>query len=135
MKHTLKTLGFFILAAGVVALCGCRQKAAEEPAASEQANAACAAECTKPCCAAKTDGDDKACIETCCAKDAAAADAAPAASSAVEQTLCPVMKSPINKELFIEYQGKKVYFCCPGCEDEFKKNSEKYLPELPQFKK
>ncbi|MHC4555208.1 MAG: hypothetical protein ACYSUS_07965, partial [Planctomycetota bacterium] len=36
-----------------------------------------------------------------------------------EQTLCPVMGNPINKEVFIEYKGKKVYFCCPGCDEKF----------------
>ena len=51
-----------------------------------------------------------------------------------EQTVCPVMGGKINKELFTEYNGKKVYFCCPGCEEEFNKNPEKYISKLPQFK-
>jgi len=51
-----------------------------------------------------------------------------------EQTLCPVMDQPINKELFVEYEGKKVYFCCPGCEETFAKAPEKYIEKLPQFK-
>jgi YHS domain-containing protein len=50
-----------------------------------------------------------------------------------EQSLCPVMGGAINKKYFIEYQGKRVYFCCPGCEDEFLKNPEKYMDKLPQF--
>ena len=55
------------------------------------------------------------------------------APGAKEQTLCPVMDFPINKEQFIEYQGKKVYFCCPGCSDKFLAEPEKYLHKLPQF--
>jgi Cu(I)/Ag(I) efflux system membrane fusion protein len=51
-----------------------------------------------------------------------------------EQTLCPVMDNPINKDVFVEYKGKKVYFCCPGCDDAFLKEPEKYLDKLPQFK-
>ena len=51
----------------------------------------------------------------------------------VEQTICPVMGNPINKELYTEYKGKKVYFCCPGCDKLFKENPEKYLAKLPQF--
>ncbi|NLD35301.1 MAG: YHS domain-containing protein [Desulfatiglans sp.] len=51
-----------------------------------------------------------------------------------EQTLCPVMDAPINKEYFVEYKGKMVYFCCPGCEKQFLENPEKYLHKLPQFK-
>jgi YHS domain-containing protein len=43
------------------------------------------------------------------------------------------MNAPINKELYTEYKGKKVYFCCPGCETEFLKAPEKYIDKLPQF--
>jgi YHS domain-containing protein len=50
-----------------------------------------------------------------------------------EQTHCPVMGGPINKDVFVEYKGKKVYFCCGGCDDAFLKEPEKYLPKLPQF--
>jgi YHS domain-containing protein len=54
---------------------------------------------------------------------------------AKEQTTCPVMGNPINKNIFVEYQGKKVYFCCNGCPDIFKADPEKYLAKLPQFAK
>lgn len=57
------------------------------------------------------------------------------AAAAAEQTTCPVMGGAINKDLFTEYQGKKVYFCCPSCKDEFEKEPEKYLSKLPQFQK
>jgi YHS domain-containing protein len=56
------------------------------------------------------------------------------AAADTEQTVCPVMDGKINKELYTEYKGKKVYFCCPGCEEEFNKNPEKYISKLPQFK-
>jgi YHS domain-containing protein len=54
-------------------------------------------------------------------------------SQAIEQKLCPVMEAPINKELYTEYKGKKVYFCCPGCKEKFEKEPEKYISKLPQF--
>ena len=41
----------------------------------------------------------------------------------VEQKTCPIMGEPINKQYFTLYKGKKVYFCCPGCETEFLKNT------------
>ena len=72
-----------------------------------------------------------------CEKKADTPQQEPAANSAEatgEQTLCPVMDQPINKELFVEYEGKKVYFCCPGCEETFAKAPEKYIEKLPQFK-
>ena len=61
--------------------------------------------------------------------------AEPLTDVAAEQTTCPVMGGAINKDIFIVYKGKKVYFCCPGCKPEFEKNPEKYLAKLPQFKK
>ncbi len=54
-------------------------------------------------------------------------------ASATEQTMCPVMGAPIDKNLFVEYEGKKVYFCCKGCEAKFKEAPEMYIAKLPQF--
>lgn len=51
-----------------------------------------------------------------------------------EQTMCPVMGGAIDKSIFVEYKGKKVYFCCEGCKDKFNEEPEKYLAKLPQFK-
>ena len=56
-------------------------------------------------------------------------------AAAAEQTICPVMGGPINKDIFVEYQGKKVYFCCAQCKGQFEKEPEKYLSKLPQFAK
>lgn len=55
-------------------------------------------------------------------------------AAAGEQTICPVMGNPINKDIFVEYKGKKVYFCCPDCKAQFEKEPEKYIAKLPQFK-
>ena len=50
------------------------------------------------------------------------------------QSVCPVMEgNPIDPNVFVEYQGKKVYFCCNDCKAEFLKNPEKYVAKLPQF--
>ena len=57
-----------------------------------------------------------------------------AASVSGEQAKCPVMGGAINKKVFTEYEGKKVYFCCAGCIAKFKAEPEKYIAELPQFK-
>ena len=61
--------------------------------------------------------------------------AAPGATAIVtEQTVCPVMGGAINKNMFTEHKGKKVYFCCAGCKEKFEKEPGKYLAKLPQFK-
>jgi YHS domain-containing protein len=54
--------------------------------------------------------------------------------AAIAQTTCPVMDGAINKDLFTEYKGKKVYFCCPGCKEKFEAKPEDYIAKLPQFK-
>ena len=65
-----------------------------------------------------------------------AAETKEAASTEIEQTTCPVMEgNPIDKNVFVMYKGKKVYFCCESCKAEFEKDPEKYVPKLPQFKK
>jgi YHS domain-containing protein len=57
------------------------------------------------------------------------------AAAEIMQKTCPVMGGTINKDLFVEYKGKKVYFCCSGCEKHFEAEPEKYLAKLPQFSK
>jgi YHS domain-containing protein len=64
------------------------------------------------------------------ANKAAAETAAPG-----EQTLCPVTGDKIDKNVFVEYKGKKVYFCCTMCKGPFEKDPEKYIGKLPQFAK
>lgn len=66
--------------------------------------------------------------------DTMAKDATKMADNVTEQTICPVMGNPINKEYYTEYKGKKVYFCCPDCKAVFEKDPEKYIKDLPQFK-
>lgn len=51
------------------------------------------------------------------------------------QTSCPISGKPLNVAQVVEHQGKKVYFCCPGCPAAFKKEPEKFLAKLPQFAK
>ena len=51
-------------------------------------------------------------------------------SALVPQTTCPVVGGKVNKEVYADYQGKRVYFCCAGCIDEFKKDPAKYVKKL-----
>ncbi len=68
-------------------------------------------------------------------QEAVAAETATQVVAAAEQTNCPIMDAPIDKNIFVEYKGKKVYFCCKGCETKFMQDPEKYIAKLPQFKK
>lgn len=68
---------------------------------------------------------------------ASAPTTAPAASPEVDTSVvnatCPVMGGPINPDIHVDYQGKRVYFCCATCPGVFQRNPERYLSQLPQF--
>ena len=52
----------------------------------------------------------------------------------VVQETCPVMVgNKIDPDIFTEYRGKKVYFCCESCKAAFEAEPEKYVDRLPQF--
>ncbi len=110
MNGTVKLAGGLVLAAGLlsgafVLLAGCQKEKPATPAKTTQT-------------------------------EAPNATAAPATETAqvAEQTTCPVLAQPINKSIFVEYKGKKVYFCCEDCKATFAKDPEKYVKGLPQFK-
>jgi YHS domain-containing protein len=46
------------------------------------------------------------------------------------QTVCPVRGDKIDKSAYVDYQGKRIYFCCEGCDKDFKKDPEKYLKKM-----
>jgi YHS domain-containing protein len=46
------------------------------------------------------------------------------------QPMCPVLSSPVSKKIYTDYQGKRIYFCCPPCIGEFKKNPDKYMKQI-----
>lgn len=53
------------------------------------------------------------------------------ANSYTYQTKCPVMGGPINPKAFVELaDGRKIYFCCKGCDKKLAANPAKYLPRL-----
>ena len=46
------------------------------------------------------------------------------------QVTCPVMGDRIDKSIYADHGGKRVYFCCDMCPEKFKKDPEKYLKIL-----
>jgi YHS domain-containing protein len=48
------------------------------------------------------------------------------------QTVCPVLGGNIDKQVYMDYQGKRIYFCCQGCDAEFRKDPEKYLKKIQE---
>ncbi|MHC1727482.1 MAG: YHS domain-containing protein [Syntrophobacteraceae bacterium] len=51
-------------------------------------------------------------------------------ATAAPQTKCPVMSLKVDDKTYVDYQGKRVRFCCPGCVDTFKKEPDKYMKKM-----
>ena len=43
------------------------------------------------------------------------------------QTICPVMGGKIDKTVFADKHGQRVYFCCAACIDIFENDPDKYF--------
>lgn len=48
------------------------------------------------------------------------------------QVKCPVMGGDINKELFVDHEGKRVYVCCQMCINKVKAKPETYISQLEE---
>jgi YHS domain-containing protein len=67
----------------------------------------------------------------CCGISSKAQTLAQADPPAVKaQTTCPVMGNAINKAQYVDYKGKRVYFCCGACPAKFNADPETYLKKL-----
>jgi YHS domain-containing protein len=54
----------------------------------------------------------------------------PGIALAAPQTQCPVLGNKIDKKVFVDYHGKRIYFCCKGCIAQFEKDPDKYLKKM-----
>jgi YHS domain-containing protein len=45
---------------------------------------------------------------------------------------CPVEGGDIDAKEFVIYKGKKVAFCCGGCDKDFNKDPEKFMKLLAE---
>jgi len=52
----------------------------------------------------------------------------------VQSQTCPVLGKKVDKNISTIYDGKLIYFCCPGCPAEFKKDPAKYISRLEGLK-
>lgn len=59
---------------------------------------------------------------------AAAVD--PAAGRPPENRICPVMGNAVDPKVFVDFEGRRIGFCCPGCDEEFLKDPAKYLKKV-----
>ncbi len=56
----------------------------------------------------------------------------PAETGKVVRQTCPVIpQNKVDPNIFTEYKGEKVYFCCTFCRAAFLRDPEKYIHRLP----
>ena len=48
----------------------------------------------------------------------------------VNNEKCPIMGGDVNEDVYAIYQGKKVSFCCAGCDKDFFQNAEQHISDL-----
>ena len=46
------------------------------------------------------------------------------------QEVCPIEGRRINKNWYVDYEGKRIYFCSPSAPGKFKKDPERYMRDL-----
>jgi YHS domain-containing protein len=56
--------------------------------------------------------------------------AADQASVGKAQATCPILAGTIDKSLYADYEGKRVFFCCAGCKDDFNKDPAGYIKKM-----
>lgn len=80
--------------------------------------------------------DKKECSHSCCGTKESHSEAKMDATdeTAVVQIwnkVCPVKGEEIDADApTVEYNGKLIGFCCPGCDSKFQKDPEKYMKNL-----
>lgn len=48
------------------------------------------------------------------------------------QTHCPVMGGEINRQMYTDVKGYRIYVCCPGCTEAIEKDPDTYIEKLKQ---
>jgi YHS domain-containing protein len=91
----------------------------------EKKQVSCAMKAGQDSCKAGEKKCDK--DSSCCKSDGKMGDKAECCKEAM---ICPMSGKSANKEIFSEYKGRKVYFCCKECKAAFDKDPAKYEAKL-----
>jgi YHS domain-containing protein len=89
-------------------------------------------ECSKSCCAKKDMHSDMKMDDS---KESHSNmhmnESTETATVQIWNKVCPVKGEEVDAEApTVEYNGKVIGFCCPGCDLKFKKDPEKYMKNL-----
>jgi YHS domain-containing protein len=127
---------------------GCKMKGDSAKCACQKAGKACDGSCKKEgksCCGdklkagcmadsmkkadCKMKGDSAKCA---CQKAGKACDGSckKEGKALIMQKTCPVTGEPVDQKVYLDYQGKRIYFCCAACKEKFQKSPESYLKKI-----
>jgi len=59
-------------------------------------------------------------------------EGAAAVEEPIAQKICPVMGEAIDPDVYVDYQGRHIYFCCQMCKATFEKDPEKYVAKVDE---
>lgn len=48
------------------------------------------------------------------------------------QVSCPIEGEKIDRSVYVDYGGRRIYFCCRGCIDKFNREPQKYSKKMDQ---
>jgi len=65
-----------------------------------------------------------------CLKTSAGQDSNAATTKIKAQTTCPVMGGKIDKNVFVDVKGYRIYLCCSGCAGKIKADPDKYIEKI-----
>ncbi len=53
-------------------------------------------------------------------------------TAAANQAICPVMGRTINRNIYLDCEGKRIYFCCKSCKGRFLNDPARYLEKMKE---
>jgi len=56
----------------------------------------------------------------------------PPAEEGKAQTVCPVMGGKIDRSLFVDVEGKRIFVCCKGCIPEIEKDPAGWVKKIEE---
>jgi YHS domain-containing protein len=145
MKKTLGTLAIGLAVAGYAATGGAACGHCGDDEAHEHKEPKVKAQTTCPVMGGKVNKDlyvdhDGKRVYVCCKGCIAAVEKEPqkyidkleanSVTVARVQTTCPVMGGKVNKNLYVDHDGKRIYVCCQGCIGALQKDPGKYIKKL-----
>ena len=67
-----------------------------------------------------------------CRKESASSSTEGPAGQTIAQKICPVMGEPIDPNVYTDYEGRRIYFCCEICKATFEKDPAKYVAKVDE---